>query len=659
MNISACRASVLECNGAIYAIKSSLQSLLSEQESLVEKIKNSQSIIDNKQNVMAVLDGLNDRTQARTKSVYENLLTTLLHEVKPDDPENDSVVLETEIKKNKVSLDVGVRTSSGFVRNAYQDKGRSVENILAMGLRFISVSRTSNRRLIVMDEADNNLRQEYIPAFARIMAQLSRQIGMQVIYISHHPASCFEGHARIISFERINGRVVSGVVSEPSMSSGYDSKASDSYIRYIRLVNTKQHENTFIELSPGVNVITADIDVGKSTLAQAIEAVAQNEGREGLIRDGETALLVEMGIEGNMVLRWEYSRKGSRKTKYTLIDGSGAICNESYDGQYVPAWLHDYLGMEKKHDFDIHISDSHNSSFILDKKISSFKRADLLSLGRESADVQKMLRAYAEMLDKATKTLNESKKRLELVHKKIEVAKGIEFVGDKIGGLEDLLTKIEVNYKKMDVIKDIGAKMACHQDRLNALSKINGVSIPSVGEINWDAQKISKIADGMLKLDNKLNALSPISGLQLPAAPAYTSPEKLIKVAGSMHKMSEMCGRMMAINDVCIPSAPTVKNVDNCIVLADKIGRLSKRIEIMKIPDISGIIQPEYKSPNNIAIAGKNIDAASKLTASLFEKIIEKESEHKECIHEKSKVIDLIGGKCPLCEQMMPRVEVA
>lgn len=68
------------------------------------------------------------------------------------------------------------------------------------------------------------------------------------------------------------------------MSPDSDSKASDSYIRYIRLVNTKQHENTFIELSPGVNVITANIDVGKSTLAQAIEAVAQNEGREGLIK---------------------------------------------------------------------------------------------------------------------------------------------------------------------------------------------------------------------------------------------------------------------------------------------------------------------------------------------------------------------------------------
>lgn len=61
-----------------------------------------------------------------------------------------------------MSLDVGVRTSSGFVRNAYQDKGRSVENILAMGLRFISVSRTSNRRLIVMDEADNNVRNTFL-----------------------------------------------------------------------------------------------------------------------------------------------------------------------------------------------------------------------------------------------------------------------------------------------------------------------------------------------------------------------------------------------------------------------------------------------------------------------------------------------------------------
>lgn len=201
--------------------------------------------------------------------------------------------------------------------------------------------------------------------------------------------------------------------------------------------------------------------------------------------------------------------------------------------------------------------------------------------------------------------------------------------------------------------------MACHQDRLSALSKINGVSIPPVGDVNWDAQKISKIADGMLKLGNKLNALSPISEIQLPEAPAYTSPEKLIKVVGSIYKMSEMCGRMMAINDVCVPAAPAIKNVDNCIVLADKIEHLEKRIDIMRIPDITGIIQPQYKSPNNIAIAGKNIDTASKQAASLFEKIIEKESEHKECIHEKSKIIDLIGGKCPLCEQMMPRVGVA
>lgn len=652
MDISSARTSLSECSSDVYALKGVMQALLSEELMLIEKIKSSQLLVDNKPNVMAVLDELNQRTQARTKSVYEDLLTTLLHEVKPDDPENHSVVLQTEIKKSKVSLDVGVKTAQGFVRNAYQDKGRSVENIIAMGLRFISVSRTSNRRFIVMDEADNNLRQEYIPAFAKIMAQLARQIGMQVIYISHHPASCFEGHARIIGFERVNGRVSADVISEPA---GID-ELQPAGIRYIRLVNTKQHENTFIELSPGVNIITADIDVGKSTLAQAIEAVAQNEGREGLIRDGEPSLMVEIGLENEMTLCWEYSRKGSRKTKYTLRDSSGAVCNESADGQYVPEWLHDYLGMEKKHDFDIHISDSHNSSFILDKKISSFKRADLLSLGRESADVQKMIRIYAERMDKAVRLLNESKKRLDLVQRKLAVVGSITAVDESIITLGKTLDEIDKHKEKLNSIGKYAGKLASASERCRQLSEITQIEYSSNIELQAGAGRLESLINELCVMKEKTQVMEQILSVNIKPAPSYVSPEPIAKIGASIDKLFKLKSRLEEVATLELPSKPELRQSERCLELANKIKANSDRLEILVIPDVSLLTKPNYRSPDNIALVGNKIGVASKHVAELSSRLENDRLAHHQCLNEKEILITEIGGKCPLCEQIMPKV---
>lgn len=661
MDIITSRAKVQDCNNAFHAVESTLKMLVNEEASLISKIKEFQSLVDNKQNVVAVLEELNRRTQARTKSVYENLLTSLLKEVKPDDPENDSVVLQTEIKKNRVSLDVGVRASNGCIRNAYQDKGRSVENIIAMGLRFISVSRTSNRRLIIMDEADNNLRQEYIPAFARIMSQLARQIGMQVIYISHHPASCFTGHARIIGFERVNGKVVSEVLSEPSPDIIFDEgvdASSRPCLRYIRLVNTKQHENTFIELSPGLNVITADIDVGKSTLAQAIEAVAQNEGRDGLIRDGEASLLVEIGIEDGKTLCWEYNRKGSRKTKYTLFNGDGSVCNESYDGQYVPAWLHDYLGMEKKHDFDIHISDSHNSSFILDKRISSFKRADLLSLGRESADVQKMIRAYAEKIDKSSKLLNESRRRLDVVQAKIVVAKEIYIIQPQLSELSAVLNVIEKDGQRMKGVSLIGGQITAAQKRFDALNGIESLSPMSGVELIRGGDKLERFISSMGKLDAKLIAMKGLSNVNLPEVPKYRSPNSIVTISSKMGKLQARQSALSAIEGLAVPVMPEIGDANKLASITKKMEATSLRLAVLTMPGIEDIVAPEYKSPVNVLNIGMKIGQAMEQESKLSKRIQEDSQSYHDCIHEKELLVSQIGGRCPLCEQTMPAAKV-
>ena len=50
----------------------------------------------------------------------------------------------------------------------------------------------------------------------------------------------------------------------------------DIGIRYIRLTNFKQHENTIIDLSKNITVITGDVDIGKSTVIQSITFCRHN-----------------------------------------------------------------------------------------------------------------------------------------------------------------------------------------------------------------------------------------------------------------------------------------------------------------------------------------------------------------------------------------------
>lgn len=631
-----------------------------EKAELILKIQDAQLYIDNKEQVMDVLNELHLRTQARTKELYEHLLTTLLQEIKPNDPENKKVVLQTEIKRNRTALDVGVANEQGYIRNAYYDKGGSVENIIAMGLRFIAVSRTTNRRLIIMDEADCALRSEYIPVFARIMGQLSRQIGMQVIYISHHPASSFEGYARIIHFERQKGRIIAEQISDANEEFFNDTQDKSSLefmdgigIRYIRLVNTKQHENTLIELSPYVNIITADVDVGKSTVVQAIEAVSQNLGREGLIRDNQPFSSVEIGIEDEMTLQWTYRRKGAKKTLYSLINNKGQIIHQSDDGSEVPDWLHNYLGMEKNQDFDLHISDQHNASFILDKRISSFRRAELLSLGKNASLVQKMILTHAEKVEKSTKIINESKKRLVHVKNKLEALRVINVAAEKAEELKTTLNSITNNEKSCILIKRKVLKMRKLIAQNELYSQfINNLSIPLTPVLITN-KDIKLALTNLNKLTLKKSIFDACSFDIKPYNVELKSVSKILEIGMKINDLEKKNSILSSLSKTIIPTIPTVDINPKMGGIINSVSLFSKKETILAGLNITIPSPPVYKKIDNILLYGKKISTKETESIRLGNEILVSGKDLATCADEKTGLIDTMGGICPICQQIM------
>lgn len=300
----------------------------SEVARISNEIAEHDRLLERKDEVLKTLNEAQIRAQAKNKGVYEGLLTDLIQEVMPNN--YDKVVLTTGIERNKASLDFDIMVD-GELENIAEDQGGSICNITAMGARFIVLARHPNRRVLLLDESDCHLREEYIPAFAAVISQMAIKLGIQVLFISHHPASHFVGYGRVIELYREGRTTHSRILSEEGpLPEGYEPPATA--FRYVRLQNFGRLQNALIDLSPGLNVITGDNNLGKSKLMQAIAELSTFDAKARRITHKRPFFEVELGLEEGMSLHWRYARSGKNKTTVTLKDANGDNIEFSDDG---------------------------------------------------------------------------------------------------------------------------------------------------------------------------------------------------------------------------------------------------------------------------------------------------------------------------------------
>ena len=144
--------------------------------------------------VTDALESLSNHLFARDLEILEEKLSIALSEVLKQPIRFQA---ELKFKSNYANVEFSVQRDDNK-EDVRRGQGGSVHNVLSVGLRMFALTTldpNQHRRFLVLDEQDCWLQRELVPHLVKIVHDAGKELGYQVIMISHHELSLFEEYA--------------------------------------------------------------------------------------------------------------------------------------------------------------------------------------------------------------------------------------------------------------------------------------------------------------------------------------------------------------------------------------------------------------------------------------------------------------------------------
>lgn len=144
--------------------------------------------------VTSALDQLTDNLLKQLLSIVEQKLTIALQEILEQPL---AFKAKVEFQRMATSVEFWIERD-GKEEDILRGQGGSVANVLSVGLRMFALATLDpehHRPFLVLDEQDCWLRPDLVPRLVKIVHQAARELGFQVIMISHHEVALFERYA--------------------------------------------------------------------------------------------------------------------------------------------------------------------------------------------------------------------------------------------------------------------------------------------------------------------------------------------------------------------------------------------------------------------------------------------------------------------------------
>lgn len=684
-DIQSIKKRTIELVGSANVIRGHYSSMIGTKVELLGKISKNKEILLSKKNIEENLQQIQSMSQAGSIDIFQGLTTEMLHEAMPDN-DGYKVKFDLQVYRGVPALDIylekeipnGKSKSKLIVREDIVDgQGGSISNVIVSALRIISLARTTNRRFIMLDEPDCWLDQNYLKTFASVIKNISHEIGIQTVIISHKHSEFFSGGCRIIEVckDEANRDLPSKFRVLADDSENYEVFDSENKrelnkkmfmegvgIRYIRLINFMAFEDSTIDLCPSVNVIIGTNNYGKSILRLALKAVTENKFSDSYIRHGADGCAVEIGLEDNAKIRWEVKKSKSKKTiSYTFFhdenDPTRFMRDERGGRDEPPVYIKEALGMGLVDNFDIHLTHQKSPLFVLDPSIPDSKRANILSLGRESGTVQTMLQEYKKMCSEASSNLKEYEKTLIENDIKIERIKSEEENISRVELISDDFERISEKLKVTDNLFSILSRMEKCLSIKESLLTLSNIDIEELSSMSSSAgdmiekfEKTSNLGRIVKSFDECIRCENALYKLESIIIPDDIEEKLNTKKTSDISRIAKDIIAKIRVEKILeplsmasIPDTPVPKN--DSLQLISRIIKLSKERDLLSlIPDLPD--EPLIKTGNDLferLISASNQMKAINSCMSDIEKQIEN------CNDEYNRMIELSGGVCPLC----------
>lgn len=178
-------------------------------------------------------------------------------------------------------------------------------------------------------------------------------------------------------------------------------------IKSIALENFMSHQATWIELAPGVTVITGPNNVGKSALVEAVRSLVHNPSQKYSIRHGAKQAVVRIELDSGEIIEWVRTDKTAYYRLFRpRVNSEEEICDpEEYRkiGLTVPEDIQTLLRLGRVEtesgDIDIHIGNQRAPIFLLDSPGSH--AASFFAASTEAEYLLRMRQALKSRVDYA------------------------------------------------------------------------------------------------------------------------------------------------------------------------------------------------------------------------------------------------------------------
>lgn len=575
-----------------------------KQEQLTKKVADAKGRAALGPQVASVFEGMQHLAHQRSVGTLEQLLSAILKDVLPTE---GAVRLVPSYKANTTHLDI-LLEKNGSLEDVLDGNGGAVTNVVCAGLRFAALSRTKNRRLMVLDEPDCWLSLDRVTSFSKTLAQVSAKGKFQTAMISHKHSSYHEGHSNIVRFtEDANGKVQAIAMSP--LVSDWESDEQPG-IRSIELINVRRHEHTFVPFFPGATVYLGSSNLGKSTaLMTSFKAVAYGESDDSLIRHGCEEAKIIIRFENNQRLEWSRHIKRSPAVLYRHYRGDELIAEgRPKTRNSAPEWVEELLGVSRVDDLDIQVGNQKMPVFLLND--SAPRRAQILSVGRESSYLPGLMRRYEQMKAADRELVKQGEAELARLKLKLTYLQRVPKLAES---QQALAAQAEQILRALESREKLSAALARLESKLETVSRLSQTldvlnKLPAVPELADGAPLARTIA--------RLERTSRVQSIgELPSVPEVPQLHDLSRIT----ELGKKIARLQKLDALAesfkspLPELPSMKETQSILERIEKLGRRQKAVT---------------EGEQAVAAASKELAAS---TAAL------------------NKMIDELGGACPLC----------